>query len=171
MCAPVKHASIGCWPGQRGDQRAHDRLRRLVDIAGQRPFIRPGPLQRLELALEQGQRPRLTGCGVQLAQALREFLPEFTFSMPQGGASLWVQAPAWVDAAELGEMARAHGVLIEAGDVFFAKPPYPCPFFRLRLSSIAAGQIAAGIRALGLAVSDLARARGEKRSNAVKRLH
>jgi GntR family transcriptional regulator/MocR family aminotransferase len=68
-------------------------------------------------------------------------------------------------------MARAHGVLIEAGDVFFAKPPYPCPFFRLRLSSIAASQIAAGIRALGLAVSDLARARGEKRSSVVKRLH
>jgi GntR family transcriptional regulator/MocR family aminotransferase len=107
----------------------------------------------------------------QAAQALREFLPEFRFSMPQGGASIWVQAPPWVDAAELGEMARAHGVLIEAGDVFFAKPPYPCPFFRLRLSSIAASQIAAGIRALGLAVSDLARARGEKRSSVVKRLH
>ena len=107
----------------------------------------------------------------QAAQALREFLPEFRFSMPQGGASIWVQAPAWVDAAELGEMARAHGVLIEAGDVFFAKPPYPCPFFRLRLSSIAASQIAAGIQALGLAVSDLARARGEKRSLVVKRLH
>jgi GntR family transcriptional regulator/MocR family aminotransferase len=105
------------------------------------------------------------------AQALREHLPEFHFSMPQGGASLWVQAPPWVDAAELGEKARGHGELIEAGDVFFAKPPYPCPFFRLRLSSIAAGQIAAGIHALGLAVSDLARARGEQRSKAVKRLH
>ena len=107
----------------------------------------------------------------QAAQALREHLPEFKFQVPQGGASIWVQAPPWVDAAELGEMARAHGVLIEAGHVFFAKPPYPCPFFRLRLSSIAASQIAAGICALGLAVSDLARARGEKRSAEVKRLH
>ena len=60
-------------------------------------------------------------------------------------------------------MARSHGVLIEAGDVFFAKPPYPCPFFRLRLSSIAAAQIPAGIRALGLAVEELAQARGEAR--------
>ena len=107
----------------------------------------------------------------QAAQALREHLPEFRFSMPQGGASIWVQAPDWVDAAELGEMARAHGVLIEAGDVFFAKPPYPCPYFRLRLSSIAASQIGAGIRALGLAVSDLARARGENRRPAARRLH
>jgi GntR family transcriptional regulator/MocR family aminotransferase len=76
-----------------------------------------------------------------------------------------------VDAAELGEMVRAHGVLIEAGDVFFAKPPYPCPYFRLRLSSIAASQIEAGIRALGLAVSDLARARGENRHPATGPLH
>jgi GntR family transcriptional regulator/MocR family aminotransferase len=98
------------------------------------------------------------------AQALREHLPDFEFTLPQGGASIWVRAPGWVDAGELALMARSHGVLIEAGDVFFAKPPYPCPFFRLRLSSIAAAQIAAGIRALGLAVDELAQARGEARA-------
>lgn len=98
------------------------------------------------------------------AQALRDHLPDFQFRLPQGGASIWVQAPAWVDAAELALMARAHGVLIEAGDIFFAKPPYPCPFFRLRLSSIPAAQIPAGIRALGLAVGELAQARGEPRA-------
>ena len=100
------------------------------------------------------------------AQALREHLPDFEFRLPSGGASIWVQAPSWVDAAELALMARSHGVLIEAGDVFFAKPPYPCPFFRLRLSSIAAAQIPAGIRALGLAVQELAQARGESLSAA-----
>ncbi|MES2100430.1 MAG: PLP-dependent aminotransferase family protein [Pseudomonadota bacterium] len=100
------------------------------------------------------------------AQALREHLPDFEFTVPQGGASIWVRAPAWVDAGELSLMARSHGVLIEPGDVFFGKPPYPCPFFRLRLSSIAAGQIAAGIRALGLAVAELAQARGEARAPA-----
>jgi GntR family transcriptional regulator/MocR family aminotransferase len=97
------------------------------------------------------------------AQALREVLPDFEFTLPQGGASIWVRAPAWVDAAELGAMARAHGVLIEAGDVFFARPPYPCPFFRLRLSSIGGAQIRAGIEALALAAAELARARGEAR--------
>lgn len=100
------------------------------------------------------------------AQALRQHLPDFEFTLPQGGASLWVRAPAWVDAAELASIARGHGVLIEAGDVFFAKPPYPCPFFRLRLSSIPAAQIPAGIRALGLAVDELAQARGEPRMSA-----
>jgi GntR family transcriptional regulator/MocR family aminotransferase len=97
------------------------------------------------------------------AQALREVLPDFEFTLPHGGASIWVRAPAWIDAAELAAMAQAHGVLIEAGDVFFARPPYPCPFFRLRLSSIGAAQIRAGIEALARAVADLALARGEAR--------
>jgi GntR family transcriptional regulator / MocR family aminotransferase len=99
------------------------------------------------------------------AQALREHLPDFAFDMPQGGASIWVRAPSWVDAAELSAIARTKGVLIEAGDIFFAKPPYPCPYFRLRLSSIPAAQIAAGIQALATAVVELAQARGEARGN------
>jgi GntR family transcriptional regulator/MocR family aminotransferase len=65
------------------------------------------------------------------AAALRAELPAFEFAMPQGGASLWVRAPAWVDAGELATIAGAHGVLIEAGGAFFARPPYPCPHFRL----------------------------------------
>lgn len=95
------------------------------------------------------------------AQALREHLPGFEFIRPQGGGSIWVRAPGWLDASELSLAARGHGVLIEAGDVFFIEPPYPCPFFRLRLSSIAAADISAGIRALGIAVAELAQARGE----------
>jgi GntR family transcriptional regulator/MocR family aminotransferase len=47
--------------------------------------------------------------------------------------------------------------------VFFISPPYPCRHFRLRLSSIPAGQIAAGVRALSLAADELARARGATR--------
>ena len=97
------------------------------------------------------------------AEALRHELPDFAFTLPQGGASIWVRAPAWVDGAELAATARGHGVLIEAGDVFFARPPYPCPFFRLRLSSISAAQIGAGIHALASAVAELARARGQAR--------
>ena len=110
--------------------------------------------------VNQAMQERLAIAG----QALREHLPDFEFTMPQGGASIWVRAPKWVDASELALIGRSHGVLIEAGDVFFAKPPYPCPFFRLRLSSIAATQIQAGIRALALAVDELARARGEQRA-------
>ena len=60
-------------------------------------------------------------------------------------------------------MARAHGVLIEAGAAFYFAPPYPCRHFRLRLSSIATAAIPAGIRALAAAVDELAHARGERR--------
>ena len=98
------------------------------------------------------------------AQALQLHLPDFEFKLPSGGASIWVRAPDWVDSSELALMARSQGVLIEAGEVFFASPPYPCPFFRLRLSSIPADQISAGIRALGVAVDELAQARGARRS-------
>ncbi len=101
-------------------------------------------------------------------QALHEHLADFRFKMPQGGASIWVQAPSWVDATELALKARNHGVLIEAGEVFFGKPPYPCPFFRLRLSSIPTDRVAAGIRALGLALGELAQARGEKHASPVQ---
>ena len=89
------------------------------------------------------------------AGALQRHLPDFKFTLPQGGASIWVQAPAGVDAGELALVARSHGVLIEAGNVFFAHPPDPCPFFRLRLSSISADRIEAGIQALGMAVEEL----------------
>ncbi|MEO5698648.1 MAG: PLP-dependent aminotransferase family protein [Burkholderiaceae bacterium] len=102
------------------------------------------------------------------AQGLRTHLADFGFTLPQGGASIWVRAPAWVDAAELELMARHHGVLIEAGNAFFNKPPYPCPFFRLRRSSIPSGEIDAGIRALGLAANELAIARGETRDLATR---
>lgn len=95
-----------------------------------------------------------------VAQGLRRHLPEFEFSLPQGGASVWVRAPAWVDASELALMARRHGVLIEPGDVFFAQPPYPCPFFRMRVSSLSSARIEKGIAALAAAVAELAAARG-----------
>jgi GntR family transcriptional regulator/MocR family aminotransferase len=97
------------------------------------------------------------------AGALREHLAGFEFQMPQGGGSIWVRTRDGLDGAELSIAARGHGVLIEPGDVFFLEPPSPCPFFRLRLSSIAAGQIPAGIRALGLAVAELTQGRPEAR--------
>jgi GntR family transcriptional regulator/MocR family aminotransferase len=90
------------------------------------------------------------------AQALRRWLPEFRFELPGGGASIWVEGPPWLDCNQLATAGRRHGVLIEPGDVFFAQPPYPCPYFRLRLSSIAAEQIDAGIQALATALRTLA---------------
>lgn len=90
---------------------------------------------------------------VQLAaQALRRHLPSCRFTLPQGGASIWVQLPDGLDGGELALAARAQGVLIEPGDVFFLRPPRPCPYFRLRLSSIAPGLIDAGLQALAVSL-------------------
>ena len=109
--------------------------------------------------LNQAMRQRLAAA----AEALQRELPDFAFRQPQGGASVWVQAPGWVDAGELALEAQRHGVLIEPGDVFYADPPYPCNHFRLRLSSIAPERIPAGIAALAQAVRALARDRGVPR--------
>lgn len=101
---------------------------------------------------------------VQLAaHSLKTHLADFKFLMPHGGASIWVQGPAWLDGNELALTARRSGVLIEPGQVFFAMPPYPCPFFRLRLSSIALEKIDAGIQALSAAITELAMSRGVTR--------
>ncbi|MFT4267259.1 MAG: PLP-dependent aminotransferase family protein [Xenophilus sp.] len=97
------------------------------------------------------------------AQAMGRHLPDFRFALPQGGASVWVEGPPWLDSGELADVARAHGVLIEAGRVFYDRPPYPCPQFRLRLSSISGAQIEDGVRALAMAVQELAAARGVPR--------
>ncbi len=95
-----------------------------------------------------------------VSAALAQHLPDFRFALPQGGASVWVEGPHWLDSGELADVARAHGVLIEAGRVFYDQPPYPCPSFRLRLSSISGAQIEDGIRMLAIAVRELAMARG-----------
>lgn len=95
-------------------------------------------------------------------KALAEHLPEFECTPAQGGASLWVKTPDWLDGGELAVRAREHGVLIEPGDVFFAQPLRPCPYFRLRLSSIDVGQIEAGVRALREAVRRMGWTRGDE---------
>jgi GntR family transcriptional regulator / MocR family aminotransferase len=94
--------------------------------------------------------------------AIERELPFFRCTRAQGGASVWVETPAWLDGAALALQARRHGVLIEPGDVFFARPPRPCNFFRLRLSSIDMAQIEPGIRALRDAVHEMAAAAGAK---------
>ena len=87
------------------------------------------------------------------ANALTKYLPRMRFRIPQGGASLWIESLDRLDCVKLAERARDFGVLIEAGDVFFADPPQPCPFFRLRLSSIRLEQIEPGIKALAEAAA------------------
>ncbi|MDO5705619.1 MAG: PLP-dependent aminotransferase family protein, partial [Paracoccus sp. (in: a-proteobacteria)] len=63
----------------------------------------------------------------------------------QGGSSLWIAAPEGVDSMALAETLVAQSVLVEPGEVFFERPPYPCRYFRLGYSSIPVERIAEGI--------------------------
>ncbi len=68
-----------------------------------------------------------------------------------GGSSVWLRAPAGVDATLLAERLRADGVLIEPGAPFFAGDDPPKEYFRLAYSSIPTASIPEGVRLIARA--------------------
>lgn len=66
----------------------------------------------------------------------------------EGGASLWIAAPAGIDSDDLARRACDAGVLIEPGAVFFERPPARCNLFRMGYGSIPESRIAEGVAAL-----------------------
>ena len=78
-----------------------------------------------------------------------------------GGSSFWMRAPAGTDTRALASRLHAHGVLIEPGDVFFARTPAPTEYYRLAYSSIPPERIPEGIALIAeaLGVSGPTRAR------------
>ena len=80
--------------------------------------------------------------------ALAYHLPDFEPDYGVGGSSLWIKASEGFDARLLAERARAEGVLIEPGDVFFMAETRPCRHFRLGFSSIPTDHIEKGIATL-----------------------
>ena len=97
--------------------------------------------------------------GALVLAALARHAPGCEAVPVSGGGSYWVRLPEGVAAGELAERARARGVLVEPGDVFFlAGTPVGRGFLRLGYQSIAAKSIDAGIRELGRAIAELQRA-------------
>jgi len=85
-----------------------------------------------------------------LLQALARWLPDCSVSLAIGGSGAWVQGPAGLDASALAQAARARGVLIEPGAVFYARPTASQNNrFRMGYSAIAGAAIEAGVRQLG----------------------
>jgi len=82
------------------------------------------------------------------AESLRRHLPEATFHRPNGGSSLWIEAPEGCDMADIEEAAKARGILFDAGYRFFVPGDLPRRHFRLGLSAIATAAIEPGIKAL-----------------------
>ncbi len=84
-----------------------------------------------------------------LLAALAKWMPDCTVSEAEGGSGAWVQGPPGFDAVALTQACLARGVLIEAGQVFFAKPNAANRgAFRLGYSAIPSASIEVGVRAL-----------------------
>ena len=72
-----------------------------------------------------------------------------------GGTSFWIKGPDWLDARLLAKRAAEQGILIEAGDVFFAPDNPPLNYFRIAYSSIPSEKIPEGIRRLARLLDDM----------------
>ena len=128
-------------------------------------FIRHGHHEAFMRRLNRAYRERAGA----LREALDRHLPECRYRQANGGSALWVSLPASVDSTALAQRALAAGVVIEPGDVFFARRSNAPPYVRLGYSSIDARRIEAGVRELAKllpATSSSAAARGFSSSSA-----
>ena len=75
--------------------------------------------------------------------------PEFSSTAPVfGGSSCWVALPAQLSAADLEKRAAREGIIVNAGDHYFASETGPKYFLRLGFSSIPEEKIEPGIEKL-----------------------
>jgi GntR family transcriptional regulator/MocR family aminotransferase len=81
-------------------------------------------------------------------------MPSCVFHRGDGATSFWIEGPPLFDARPVVEAARAQGILIEAGDIFFSDPARGRNMFRIGFSSIATNRIESGIVRLGAIVED-----------------
>ncbi|WP_413206852.1 PLP-dependent aminotransferase family protein [Rhodospirillum sp. A1_3_36] len=84
-----------------------------------------------------------------MAQLLPEVMPGCTWRRDGGGKSFWVRLPEGYQCRAFEAEARERGVLVEAGDIFFANPEDGDRFLRLGFTSIAETAIEPGLRILG----------------------
>lgn len=152
---------------------------RLGYLVGPEPFIREArALRSVMLRHTPGHMQRVTGYFLALGyydahvvglrrvfrrrrEALVESLAGTGFVIAgaarHGGSSLWIEGPAGLDSAHFAEQLTGAGVLIEPGRPFFANPPEPCRFFRMGYSSIAEGEIRAGVAVMAAELARITR--------------
>ena len=107
-------------------------------------FIRHGHHDAYMRRLNRAYRERASA----LREALDRLLPECRYRAAQGGSALWVSLPPKVESRSLATRALEVGVVVEPGDVFFARANTAPPHMRLGYSSIDLRRIEAGVRAL-----------------------
>ena len=88
-----------------------------------------------------------------LMAALQQNLPEVRVVPVDGGLSVWLEGPAWLDAGKLAADARAARILIEPGEVYFMESSPPRSCFRLGFASIGKERIPEGIARLAALIA------------------
>ncbi|MEH6473133.1 MAG: PLP-dependent aminotransferase family protein [Halopseudomonas sp.] len=70
------------------------------------------------------------------------------YAVPEGGSSIWIRLPKYIDSRRLKEMARENGILIQSGDFYFHQDSAPQNYIKLGFSAIPDDQIEPGIAKL-----------------------
>jgi GntR family transcriptional regulator/MocR family aminotransferase len=84
-------------------------------------------------------------------------IPSCKVMRGQGATSFWIEGPPGFDCHRMAAAAREAGVLVEAGEIFFADPAEGHRYFRLGFGSIATNRIEAGLMRLAPVVEAFAR--------------
>ena len=95
----------------------------------------------------------LTRRAALIARLLPRYLPQCSWQRAPGAKSYWVKLPEGVNCRALEQAAREEGVLIEAGDIFFARQSDGARYFRLGFTAILETHIETGLEILGRLIS------------------
>jgi DNA-binding transcriptional MocR family regulator len=88
-------------------------------------------------------------------EALDKYMPEeVAYQVPKGGINIWLELPEALDASKLELLAKERGVLIVAGDAFYASKSTSNDF-RVSVAAISKDRIDEGIRLLSECVQTL----------------
>lgn len=90
-----------------------------------------------------------------LTEALARTMPQCRIARSVGGSAAWLDLGRGIDGKALTRACAARGVLVEAGDIFFAQPPRSTRFLRLGYSAILPDRIAGGIKELAAAYAQM----------------
>ncbi|WP_096172976.1 PLP-dependent aminotransferase family protein [Cohaesibacter sp. ES.047] len=84
-----------------------------------------------------------------IAQLLPKYLPQCSWRRDAGAKSFWIRLPEGCNSRVLESLAREQGVLVEAGDIFFANQEDGARFMRLGFTSIVESHIETGLAIIG----------------------
>ena len=90
-----------------------------------------------------------------LMAALNEGPVDWLTAASTGGSAAWVRLPEPVEGPALLQACARRGVVVETGDIFFARAPKRTRFLRLGYSAIPTERIQAGVRELKAAFQEV----------------